>query len=146
MPLSQSNSTVSSLFWLPVVGTALLLAVSTGCDWTVDSAVNSRDSVRTDTLQTSILDVRVQPSPIPAGDTATFTVVLADSTDPSFEYRWYLAGIGPVVITDTNAVQWPAPEEAGTARHLVVADNGSDSLTAPTREFEVSVEADNSEQ
>lgn len=113
--------------------------LGTGCDWTVGPG--DEGSISTDTLQTHILEVHSQPHPIPPGDTATFTAVIADSTDSSFEFRWYLAGVGPVVVTDTNEVKWPSlDDESGIVQHVVVADNGADSLTAPTREFTVTVE------
>jgi hypothetical protein len=111
-----------------------------GCDWTVGTPSTEPDSLAGDSLQTRILEVRVRPDPIPPGDTATITTVIADSTDSSFEFRWYLAGVGPVILTDTNAVRWPASEQSGTATHVVVADNGIDSLTAPIREFNVRIE------
>lgn len=124
-------------------GTLGLILVSfilgTACDWTVEHG--DQGSISSDTLQTHIVEVRSQPHPIPPGDTATFTAVIADSTDPSFEFRWYLAGVGPVVVTDTNQVKWPSlDDESGIVQHVVVADNGADSLTAPTREFTVTVE------
>ena len=37
--------------------------------------------------QTQILDVRVEPNPVAVGDTATFTVVILDSLDASFQFR-----------------------------------------------------------
>jgi hypothetical protein len=125
--------------WTSLLGAALLLLLPcAGCDWTVGTP-NSPDRP-VDTLQTRILQVRVQPSSIPPGSTATFTVAIADSSNPSFEYRWYLAGVRPVILSDTNAVTWEAPKQTGTATHVVVADNGSDSLSAPTREFTVMIE------
>lgn len=123
--------------WIGSVALVLLLVIGNGCDWTVGSGAPVPPL---DTLQTRILDVRVRPSPIPPGDTATFTVVIADSSDPSFEYRWYLAGVGPVILSDTNTVSWTAPEQTGTASHIVVVDNGSDSLSAPSREFIVTID------
>lgn len=117
------------------MGLMLLFGLGVGCDWTVES------SDTTDSLQTRILSVDVQPDPLAPGDTATFTAVLADSTDPSFEFRWYLAGISPVIITDSAHVSWPTPNQTGTFTHVVTADNGNDTLRAPTVEFDVTIDA-----
>jgi hypothetical protein len=136
MTLFSFNFRFWAFSWAAVI--CLLVAATGGCDWTVDTSAPT-DSLTTDSLQTQLLAVRVRPSPIPPGDTATFTAVLADSTDPSFQFRWYLAGVGPVVITDTNAVRWPASPQPGTATHVVVADNGADSLAPPLREFTVEI-------
>ena len=52
--------------------------------------------------QTEILRVEVEPSPVPVGDTATFTGVIEDSTDERFEFTWTIEGEGQTITEDNT--------------------------------------------
>lgn len=124
------NQTLSlRLLIVSALATAFLLA---GCDWTV----NEPGSAAGPTL----LEVRVFPQTIATGDTALFSAVVADSTDPSLRYEWLLSGISQPVETDTAQVVWIAPNEPGTYDHRVTAIIGTDSLATDALDFSVRVE------
>ncbi|PSQ66607.1 MAG: hypothetical protein BRD32_02230 [Bacteroidetes bacterium QH_2_64_74] len=88
--------------------------------------------------QTEILRVEVEPSPVPIGDTATFTCVIEDSTDEQFEFTWTIEGEGQTV-TEGNTLQWIANVETGTYSGLVRADNGSEDSLSVSEDFTVEV-------
>lgn len=87
--------------------------------------------------QTEILRVEVEPSPVPIGDTATFTCVIEDSTDERFEFRWFLDA--PTRVTDTTQINWVAEVDTGEHRFRVEADNGSQDSMSVNRGFTVEV-------
>jgi len=88
--------------------------------------------------QTEILRVEVEPSPVPVGDTATFTCVIEDSTDERFEFTWTIEGEGQT-ITEDNTLQWAANVETGSYSSLVRADNGSEDSLSVSEDFTVEV-------
>ena len=87
--------------------------------------------------QTEILRVEVEPSPVPVGDTATFTCIIEDSTDERFEFRWFLDAL--TRITDTNQINWVAEVDTGKHRFTVEADNGSTEKRPASSRFTVEV-------
>jgi hypothetical protein len=87
--------------------------------------------------QTEILRVEVEPSPVPVGDTATFTCVIEDSTDERFEFRWFLDA--PTRVTDTNQINWVAEVDTGEYRFRVEVDNGSEDSVSVNRGFTIEV-------
>jgi hypothetical protein len=89
--------------------------------------------------QTEILEVRVEPNPVAVGDTATFTVIIEDSLDQSFEFRWSLSGVSGITVTDSNQVRWKAPDTPETYDHVVRVDNGASSRIPPSKGFLVTV-------
>ena len=74
---------------------------------------------------TTILEVRVVPNPVVAGDTAVFTAVIADSLEDGFIYTWNTPGIG-FEITETNRFEWIAPADTGTYTHFLSVDREGD--------------------
>ena len=122
---------------------ALLLLVA-GCD-----AIEREPPDLPPPVQTEVLRVEVIPELVAVGDTALFRVVIEDSLDTRFEYRWTKAlgnfvGVEPRfrgVTTDTNSVLWVAPSELGTFGFSVRVDNGSRDSTAVGQSFRVSVSA-----
>lgn len=90
-------------------------------------------------LQTSIKEVRVEPNPVLLGDSTLLTVVIEDSLDASFRYRWYLQGV-LVINTDTNSIWWVQPTDtAGSFSSRVRAENGITGEIPPSRGFTIVV-------
>ena len=97
--------------------------------------------------QTEIVRIEVVPNPVAAEDTALFRVVIKDSLDKRFKYRWTKAlgnfvGVDEQVrglTTDTNSVRWVAPSELGTFGFTVRPDNGSRDSLATGSSFNVTV-------
>lgn len=121
---------VTHRFALPLVATmTIAVLLLGGCD-----------SGKPDPIlrQTEILRVEVEPSPVPVGDTATFTCVIEDSTDERFEFTWTIEGEGQT-ITEDNALQWVANVETGSYSSLVRADNRSEDSLSVSEEFTVEV-------
>lgn len=89
-----------------------------------------------DPLATEILDVRVEPNPVPAGSTTTFTVVTPDSLDMDLLYRWRL----PEGFVDTTVHRyvWTASAEPGEY-HLSVLVSREGTYTPNGRSFTVTV-------
>jgi hypothetical protein len=92
-----------------------------------------------DPYVTEILDVRVEPNPVVVGDTATFTCVIADSTEPGFTYSWFLEGTGGAINTDISKLTWIAPKDTGAYDHIVKVKNHETNLTSTQSSFTVSV-------
>ena len=89
---------------------------------------------------TEILRVEVEPNPVLAGETVTFTCVIADSTEEGFRFGWNVED--SFVTTDTNQYQWTAPTEPGTYTHQVVVGKPEDSSVESVQEpFEVTTYA-----
>lgn len=84
--------------------------------------------------QTRILDVRVDPNPIPTGDTATFTAIIEDSLDATFRFTWLIRGQGPAETAE-NTLRWPAEVAPDTYTAAVIADNGDFERYAPSKGF-----------
>jgi hypothetical protein len=126
-PLTEKNVALPLL--AAALTAALLLA---GCDFGIKSGKPERTP-----LQTQILRVEVDPNPVVAGDTATFTCVIADSTDERFEFRWFLDA--PTRVTESNQTDWVAEVDTGEHRFRVEADNGSTDSTSVNRGFTVEV-------
>lgn len=112
-----------------------LLALLPGCDLELAGGTNPGDDQPE--FQTEILAVLVEPDPVVAGDTATFTCIIRDSLDTGFRFRWFLEGSSPVT-TNTNQLHWKAPVEPGDYNHIVEArkDGPGD---WPSRLFKVRV-------
>ena len=125
---------------------ALALLLLWGCDIGEIGSPDPRPPA-----QTEVVRVEVVPSPVAAGDTALFRVVIEDSLSERFEYQWTKAlgnfvGVEPrfrAVITDTNSVRWVAPSELGTFGFGVRVDNGSRDSTAVGQSFDVTVVSGN---
>jgi hypothetical protein len=80
----------------------LLVVTLAGCDaWTS----------KPDPPATQILDIRVEPNPVVAGETTTFTVVHTDSTETGFSYYW--GGVDNGVETVEPRYVWTANVEPG---------------------------------
>lgn len=89
---------------------------------------------------TEILDVRVEPNPVAAGDTAIFTCVIEDSTDTTLVFKWFLENTFGVDTTGINRFEWVAPSETGTYSHKVQVDRPGDASVHFTQErFSVTV-------
>ena len=116
-------------FVLPLLAAGLLLTLA-GCHM---------DNPGEDTIfpQTSILRVEVEPSPVPQGQTATFTAVIEDSTDQSFDFIWFLDG--PTRVTEESDIQWSADFEPGSYTFAVRADNGSTDERSVSRRFDIEI-------
>lgn len=90
-------------FVLPLVA-ALLIAyfLAVGCD-----------AIGTKPLPPVGLDsVRVEPRPVVAGDTATFTAVLEEDALNSvsqLKFGWFNANNNRIFNTKDNELHWPAP-------------------------------------
>ncbi|MFB6271445.1 MAG: hypothetical protein ABEL51_00985 [Salinibacter sp.] len=72
---------------------------------------------------TEILHVEVDPSPVPAGDTAVFTCVIEDSLESGFRFEWNQFDPTyefPLAVTDTNQYPWKAPSDSGMYAHQVI--------------------------
>jgi hypothetical protein len=102
-----------------------------------------------DPLATEILRVEIEPNPVAVGDTAVFTCVVKDSTNPDLQYQWELEdGPIPYPTTDTNQYRWEAPSDTGRYTHVVevsrpeVEDPGA-AFTPVSKSFEVLVTANN---
>ena len=97
--------------------------------------------------QTEIVRIEVVPNPVAVGDTALFRVVIEDSLDERFEYRWTRSGgrfanIDPRVFsvtTDSNGIRWIAPDTRDTYGMSVRAENGSEDSLAVGTSFTVTV-------
>ena len=91
---------------------------------------------------TEILDVRVEPNPVPAGDTAVFTCVVKDSTDTTLSFVWFLGE--ELDTTRTNPTKWTAPSDTGTYNHKVQVTRPGDADVQSTQErFTVTVTGNN---
>jgi len=95
-----------------------LLAMLPGCDLELTGGSNPGDDQPE--FQTEILAVLIEPDPVVAGDTATFTCIIRDSLDTRFRFRCFLEGSSPVT-TNTNQLHWKAPVEPGDYNHIVEA-------------------------
>ncbi|WP_456428574.1 hypothetical protein [Rhodocaloribacter sp.] len=87
---------------------------------------------------TKILEVRVDPNPVIAGDSTVFTCVIADSLVRGFTYFWNLSNVVGGPVTEVNHYTWKAPEEPGAYAHSVVVERGSEFAPVQKR-FEVTV-------
>jgi len=116
-------------FPLPFVATMIIAVLLLG----------GCDSGKPDPIfrQTEIIRVEVEPSPVPVGDTATFTCVIEDSIDERFEFRWFLDA--PTRVTDTNQIFWVAEIDTGEHRFTVEAGNGSEERRPTSERFTVEV-------
>jgi len=88
---------------------------------------------------TEILRVEVEPNPVAAGDTVTFTCVVTDSLRQDFKFLWSLPGID-TAVTDTSQYRWAAPSEPGDFHFQVrvaTPENSSDHHVQ--KPFEVTV-------
>jgi hypothetical protein len=122
---------IKHLCWLMTM--ALLPA---GC------IVDNPDVPEEKPLQTSILEVRVEPDPVVVGDTARFTCLIEDSLDTRFRFRWLLFGELGITITDVNHVEWVAPDVSDTTiTNWVEVDNGSPDSASVSKSFKVTVVA-----
>jgi len=91
---------------------------------------------------TEILDVRVEPNPVPVGDTAVFTCVVKDSTDTTLSFVWFLGG--ELDTTRTNQTKWTAPSDTGTYNYKVQVTRPGDADVQSTQErFTVTVTGNN---
>ena len=113
--------------------TGLLLTVASGCDSWPESNPGETDPP----LQTQILDIMVQPDPVPAGSTATITVAIADSTDDSFTFSWFFEDYA--IETEDNTVEWTAPNKSGEYRHGLTVRRKGSLNPAPSANFKVTV-------
>lgn len=131
--------TANHSFFLPLLVAALIAAslLVVGCD-----------AIGTKPLPSVGLDsVHVEPRPVVAGDTATFTAVLEDDALNSvsqLEFQWFNANNNRSFNTKDNELHWPAPLGAGTVEFAVTAsvdDDAEDYTDAreTRRRFEVKV-------
>lgn len=106
------------------------------------------DAIGTKPLPPVGLDsVRVEPRPVVAGDTATFTAVLEEDALNSvsqLEFRWFNANNNRSFNTKDNELHWPAPSDTGTVEFIVTArvdDEAEDYTRAKTttKRFEVRI-------
>lgn len=106
-----------------------LLVLLAGCD-------GFGSSYKGEPLAAEILDVRVEPHPVPAGTTALLTVVIRDSTASGLSYYWQLPG--PNAETEEPRLQWTVPDEPGEYRPGVEVrrEGGYDTVS---RRFPVTV-------
>lgn len=75
--------------------------------------------------QTEIIGVIVNPNPVEVGETVTFTCIIKDSTDSSFEFTW---SIKPnywdsALVTSENYVSITAADTTGRFQANVTANN-----------------------
>ena len=113
----------------------LAVLIATGCD-----GLPPGDPPGGPVPDTEILRVDVEPDPVAAGDTALFTVTIADSLDESFVFSWALSDGTPTwAKTDTNSVWWIAPALPGRYTHSVMAYGGDPNGSSPIAKFSVTV-------
>lgn len=92
---------------------------------------------------TEILRVEVEPNPVAVGDTAVFTCVIEDSLESGLVFKWNFQGLGPIITTDTNQVQWTAPQDSGVYVHQVEVSRRESGFEPAQKPFEVTVIEDN---
>ena len=112
------------------------------------------DAIGTKPLPPIGLDsVRVEPRPVVAGDTATFTAVLEEDALNSvsqLEFRWFNANNNRSFNTKDNELHWPAPRVVRAPRgttavkffvRAMVDDDAEDYTRAQEakRRFEIKV-------
>jgi len=61
---------------------------------------------------TEILEIRVAPNPVSAGEVTTITCVTSDSLSNDLTFRW--SRPGQDTSTTVNYIEWRAPSEEGT--------------------------------
>ena len=84
--------------------------------------------------------MKVEPNPVAVGDTATFTCIIEDSLDKSFQYNWIFAGNSfEDTTTSTNKVYWIAQGNSDSYDNHVEVDNGSIDSVAPGKAFIIDV-------
>jgi hypothetical protein len=108
------------------------LAVFAGCDFPGGTDPDPP------LYQTDILEIRVTPNPVVMGDTAVFEVVIRDSLDERFSFRWTVQG-EPGVTTSENRYDWAANRDPGTYGAGVLVYNDDRQGQPPDRGFLVTV-------
>ena len=88
--------------------------------------------------QTEILEIRINPNPVAAGDTTVFTCVIEDSLDTRFGFSWVVKDVG-TVLTDGNQLEWVAPDVPGRYSHGARVFGGDPDKEPPNRSFTVTV-------
>jgi len=66
-----------------------------------------------DPLATTILDAYADPNPVAVGDTTLLRVVIKDSTDSGFRYRWSWSRSVPSVYTVVPELEWVVDVDPG---------------------------------
>jgi hypothetical protein len=66
-----------------------------------------------DPLATTILDAYADPNPVVVGDTTVLRVVIKDSTDSGFRYRWSWSRSVPSVDTVVPELEWVVDVDPG---------------------------------
>lgn len=75
--------------------------------------------------QTEIIRVDIDPDPVEVGQPVTFTCIIKDSTDSSFEFTWYIEPnhADTAYVTSENTFIITAPDTAGSFTGSVAANN-----------------------
>ena len=74
-------------FVLTLACSSVLMLLYAGCDAFPETEPPDPDPP----VQTEIVRIEVVPNPVAAGDTALFRVVIEDSLDERFSYRWFIS-------------------------------------------------------
>ncbi|MEX0779094.1 MAG: hypothetical protein WD491_00070 [Balneolales bacterium] len=93
----------------------LLLFAAYACD-----DINIGGGLPEPPYQTEILEVRVEPDTVAAGDSVRFTCVIKDSLDDRFIYNWVIRNVAPT-STESNSITIKAPDKPNTYSNLVSA-------------------------
>ncbi|MGD8426226.1 MAG: hypothetical protein PVH63_01285 [Balneolaceae bacterium] len=75
--------------------------------------------------ETKIISVKIDPNPVEVNETVTFTCIIEDSTDPSFDFIWEIQPDywDSSRVTSKNKFSITAPDTAGTYMGNVQATN-----------------------
>lgn len=108
------------------------------CAWGPDCGESS--NYTPPEYQTRIIRVDIEPNPVVAGDSVTFTCIIRDSLNPDFYYRWKVDpndSVFPISATNTYSIK--STDSTGTYTGVVYASNDDSSKEEPVRYFDYEV-------
>ena len=130
------NRTIEHCFIFPLIAVGLAAALLlAGCGGTGEFPP-----------ATEIRSVVVEPNPVAAGDTAVFTCIIKDRSEPGLVFEWDQfepTSKLPLAVTDSNQYRWKAPSDTGTFDLKVTVRKPEDDVRSVERRFKVTVSENN---